>query len=96
MAYRIDYQQDSSNTDTHNHLYRRRWMTVGCLILFLLLTGCFWPEGRAVLRRLLIPGNPDVTLEAAEVFARQMLDHVPLRDAIKTLWTTILSYGRPF
>ena len=32
----------------------------------------FWPEGRELLKLLLIPGDPDATLEAAAAFAQDL------------------------
>lgn len=36
------------------------------------MVSLFWPEGREVLRLLLIPGDPEVTMEAAQTFASEL------------------------
>ena len=43
---------------------------------------CFWPEGRAVLRDVLVPGDPDVTLHGLETLARELREGESFSDAV--------------
>ena len=62
MAYRITYGEEPPHP-YYQPSYRNRIipMSVAFFLLFLLLTGTFWPEGRATLENLLLPGDPQVT-----------------------------------
>ena len=47
-------------------------LTCAFFSVFLVMVTMFWPEGREVLQILLIPGDPKVTLEAAQTFASEL------------------------
>ena len=71
MSYRIDY---GSEADLHK---KAGWMSgillTGVLFsVFLILVSLLWPEGREVLQLMLIPGDPDVTVKAAQTFAAEL------------------------
>lgn len=71
MGYRIEYDSGSRKWQAERFRWGRMWaMAAVCLLLFLVLTNLFWPQGAGMLRRLLIPGDPEVT---AQAFA-QMVD----------------------
>lgn len=50
----------------------RVFLTCVFFAVFLVLVSLYWPDGREVLRLLLIPGNPDATIAAAETFASEL------------------------
>ena len=71
MPYRIDY---SPSPDTCR---KKGWisgilLTCAFFTVFLAVVSLFWPEGREVLQILLIPGDPEVTIEAAQTFASEL------------------------
>ena len=72
---------------------RRDWLTIGCFLLFLLAVTIFWEEGRELLRYALIPGDPDVTMEAVECFANDLVNGQPFTVAAETFCLRILSNG---
>ena len=71
LPYRIDY------SPTPDDCSKSGWMA-GILLtctffgVFMVMVSLFWPEGREVLRILLIPGDPEVTVEAAQTFASEL------------------------
>lgn len=92
VVYRIEY--DRKNEDRQpGRGYRRFLLAVCCFLLFLWLVFAFYPQGREVLRILLIPGDPDVTLHAAEVFAQELGNGFSVADAAKNFCSTVLNHG---
>ena len=80
--YRILYD----SADTQNKTGR---CAVFIMILFFLFCGMvytYWPEGRILLRTLLIPGDPDTTLHAAEVFAAELSYGGSFADAVRNFF----------
>ena len=71
MSYRMIYEL-GSRSHSGNSVIFRTLMTASFFVCFLWTVSRFWPEGRELLKLLLIPGDPDVTLEAAEVFAQDL------------------------
>ena len=71
MSYRMIYEPES-RAEAGNSMIFRTLLTVSFFVCFLWTVNRFWPEGRELLQLLLIPGDPDVTLEAAEVFAQDL------------------------
>ena len=67
----MNYEPES-RAEGGNSMIFRTLMTVSFFVCFLWTVSQFWPEGRELLQLLLIPGDPDVTLEAAEVFAQDL------------------------
>lgn len=94
VAYRIDYMPVNTRIDKGPGI-RVLVMTVGFAVLFGALVSHFWPEGREILRAVLIPGDPDVTLEAAEVFAGELSSGFSLADAARNFCVTVLEHGNP-
>ena len=64
--------EPESRAEGGNSVIFRTLMTASFFVCFLWTVSWFWPEGRELLQLLLIPGDPDVTLEAAEVFAQDL------------------------
>ena len=71
MSYHMIYEPES-RAEGGNSMIFRTLMTASFFVCFLWTVSQFWPEGRELLQLLLIPGDPDVTLEAAEVFAQDL------------------------
>ncbi|MBQ8834617.1 MAG: hypothetical protein IJ001_06810 [Oscillospiraceae bacterium] len=66
MGYQITYSSEPRKGDRPGA--RRRELTWLVLVCFLVFVWTFWPEGREVLLTVLLPGDREATLEAAEVF----------------------------
>lgn len=92
MAYCILYDDKNQPKKTLS-AFRRLVLTVCFFACFLWLVSSFWPEGQELLRRLLIPGDPDGTLHAAEVFAQEIGSSFPLSDAARNFCLAILDHG---
>ena len=90
MSYRIDY---STGSKGHAKNYSRK-ICLCCIFfaIFIIMVCLFWPEGKQILQVFLIPGEPDVTLNAAEVFAQDLSCGVDIREAAKNLCFQILGY----
>ena len=71
LAYRIDYS-GAADADAGTDWFSRIFLTCLFFSLFLTAVSLFWPDGREVLRLLLIPGSPDRTMEAAETFVSEL------------------------
>ena len=93
MAYRIEYGKDVLNGSRRKrHIFLRNILTLGFLCLFFMLITMMWPEGKTLLRIILIPGDPEVTLEASEIFARNILNGESFRDAVTAFCYTVLNH----
>ena len=68
LSYHIQYGEREKNRSESCFLFRF-FMTGIFFVLFLVTVSVFWPEGREVLRLLLIP---DKTLDAAETFVSEL------------------------
>ncbi len=94
MSYRIDYHPEEQRKQTPAGFRVSRFtMTMGCFAVFLVLVHLFWQEGAALLRQLLIPGDPDVTLAAADVLADSLSRGANPGEAITVFCRRILDHG---
>ena len=91
MAYRIIYESEKEHTQRNGG--RRVLLTVVFFLCFLWSVAKFWPEGRKLLQILLIPGDAETTLEAAEVFAQELGCGYSLKDAVRNFCSTVLQNG---
>lgn len=71
LAYRIEYGS-AAEAHAKTHWVSHIFMTCLFFSIFLAAVSLFWPEGREVLRILLIPGTPDSTMQAAETFVSEL------------------------
>lgn len=92
MAYSIVYgmKQEQKHTQSKS---RRFVLTAGIFLFFLWSVSCFWPEGREMLKLLLVPGDSETTLRAAEVFAQELSSGFSLADASKNFCIAVLEHG---
>ena len=72
MGYRVDYQPVNKVRGLEKRTARAPALAALCLVLFCLLVNSIWPRGAEVMRELLIPGNPAVTVAALEDFAEEL------------------------
>lgn len=92
MAYRIDYC-DVCNNKVRGRILPRIFMTAMFFCAFMIWVSLFWPEGREVLHLLLIPGDPQTTAEAAEVFICELDNGESLKDSVLSFWNKMTGYG---
>lgn len=91
MGYRIDYGGKYRDRQTNiDSIFRRICLTICFLSLFMSLVCGFWPEGQTVLRSLLIPGDSQATLEAAEVFARDLQQGLSFGEGLGDFFRSVL------
>lgn len=81
MGYRIEYAPLKTIRDREKITARVPVMTGLFLLLFCFLVFSLWPEGGTLLRELLIPGDPDVTVVALETFAEDLRNGESVSDA---------------
>lgn len=83
MGYRIVYGAEPYRYGSDASGWKRiLGMAVGCFLIFLVLTMQFWPEGRGVLEKMLLPGDPMVTKQAFSVMAEQLKAGEAIGDAV--------------
>jgi len=92
MAFRITYGVEKEQKQNKGRS-RCFFLTAGFFLCFLWSVARFWPEGRELLRTLLIPGDPEVTMEAAEVFAQELGCGYSLADAARNFCLSVLGNG---
>lgn len=95
MGYRIDYDKGTARYEvSRNRPWRRFVLTAVCFVLFLVLTGWFWPEGSDLIRDILIPGNDAVTVHAFAKFTEELREGTSIRDAVTVFCREVL-IGEP-
>lgn len=87
MGYRIEYGPSIKEKPS-----RTGWFTALFFLFFCLMVVCFWPEGKALMEELLLPGENAVTREAAEVFIRELRFGEPFSEAAEHFCRGILSH----
>lgn len=92
MGYHIIYDGKGKECAADRRM-RRLAMTGGFFLCFLWLVCIFWQEGREILKILLIPGDPEHTIQAAEVFAQELGSGFSLGDAARNFCISVLNYG---
>lgn len=91
MSYQIQYHLPHSPAPASAG---RPWLlTLLCFGAFLCLVKICWPEGQALLRRLVLPGDPEQTLTAAENMLQALSWGEPFYYAAKTFCQEILLHG---
>ena len=92
MVYRIMYHSEKQETG-RKHGGRRVLLTVMLFFVFCWAVCIWWPEGKMLLRTLLIPGEPEITIQAAEVFASELGSGYALSDAFRNFCNTVFENG---
>lgn len=90
--YRIMYD---SRTSVHSQKSRGRlvFLTAVLFLLFCTAVYSYWPDGRILLQTMLIPGDPETTLQAAEVFAAEVASGYAFSDAVKNFCSSVIENG---
>ena len=94
ISYRIDYDSVFTNPRRSNSCRIRRFIiSTLCFILFMTLSKLYWPRGWNLFMRLLIPGEPQITLGAAECFLEEIQEGAGFCDAALDFCRTVIKYG---
>ena len=92
MVYRMVYESEK-NGQLRTHRGRRMILTVFMFIVFYTAVCTFWPQGKELLQMLLIPGDPEIILQAAEVFAAEISSGYTVLDAARNFFGTVWKHG---
>ena len=90
MGYRIVYGPMKKARGVERRYSRLAALTGLFLVLFAAAVCCFWPEGAAVLRDWLLPGDPAVTAAAMEELSDSLRTGEDLFHALRTFCIRIL------
>lgn len=94
LGYRVEYGPvDMPAVEEEKRGGYRLFLWTGFFVLFLALTVRFWPQGREVLRELLIPGDPAVTTAALENLAVELRSGEELYTALEGFCREIVANG---
>ena len=91
MGYRIDYLPIRKVRNLEKRTSGIPALTALFFLLFVFLVFSFWPRGAALLREILIPGDPDVTVAALETFARELNRGENLSSAFEAFCRQVLA-----
>lgn len=85
MGYRIVYGADPfiEQKPGKRHL---RSLTAGFALAFLILVRCFWPQGTALLRRVLLPGD----MAAFQQMTDEIRAGEPIADAVTAFCRSVV------
>lgn len=90
MGYRVDYGPVKKVRGTEKRVCRGASVIGVFLLLVFLLAGSLWPEGKAILRRLIFPGDPAVTAAALENLTEDLRSGEDLTDSMSAFCIQIL------
>lgn len=90
MPYRIDYGPTKKVRGAEKRRSPRA--ALGALCILILLALALWPKGAQVLRSLLIPGDPAVTVAALEGLAGDLRSGADLQDALAAFCAQVADF----
>lgn len=93
MSYRIEYGSGKPRQQSKDPFSRRLLLTAAFLGIFCALVTLFWQEGRQLLYAILIPGDAEITLEAAEAFADSLSSGASFSHAAADFCRSVLQNG---
>ena len=94
MSYRIEY--GTAVPDKFLVKKRKshvRTLTALWILLFALCVGKYWPDGRQVLQKFFIPGEPSVTEQAFSGMITNLTEGVTLEAAMAAFCQQIIDHG---
>lgn len=90
MGYRISYTAVRKVRGMEKRVVSVPALAAGFLLLFCILVATFWPRGEEMLKKIIFPGDSQVTISALEDLRGQILEGVSLKDALQTFCAQIL------
>ena len=95
MSYRIEYGTSVPERFQPPKVKRYvRALTALCILLFSLAVGEFWPDGRMMLQRVFLPGEPSVTEQAFSNMISELRDGVAPEEAAVAFCQQIIDHGK--
>ena len=91
MAYRIEYHPDRKHRNQSFLAGRIGIMTCMFFMIFLSSTMCIHTDIRNIMKHILIPGDPDITISAAKELVTSLKDGMSLSSAITAFCNSILA-----
>lgn len=89
MSYRINYGSSHKKKGSPAAQIRLPALTALCLLVFLFLVNCFWPEGSAYLNGIFDSSHTSASVMALDRFAEELYQGEPLAEAFSAFWDTI-------
>ena len=68
-------------------------MTAGFILVLYLVAGAYWPKGSALLRRVLLPGEPSAAEMAFTRLVEDLRMGESLTDAVTVFCATVVADG---
>lgn len=93
MGYRVDYQPIQKVRRMEKRIVRVPALAVLCFLLFLLMVNCMWPQGSAVLRKVIFPGDIAVTVAALDELAETLQNGASLQNALYAFCQSVIREG---
>lgn len=93
MGYRVDYQPIQKVRRMEKRAARVPALAALCFLLFLLMVNCMWPQGSAVLRKVIFPGDIPVTVAALDELAETLQNGASLQNALYAFCQSVIREG---
>ena len=94
MGYRVEYGPVKKVRGLEKRVSRISALIGVCLLIFLVLVGCLWPEGKYVLQKLVFLGDPAVTAAALEDLTDNLRSGEDLSDGLSEFCIRILEAAK--
>ena len=96
MGYRIEYDNRVGKYEIHSTRPQAfPWLLLLSLLMFALMTFCFWEEGAAVLSEALIPGDEEITQRAWSSLTDDLKSGAELREAVTVFCREVIHGADP-
>lgn len=94
MAYKISYGPDIQPPKAAGFRWSRvRPLAAAWFLVFVLLVRTLWPQGRELLRTILLPGDPTITQQAFSVLISDIRQGSDLGQALTVFCEEIIGYA---
>jgi len=90
MGYRVEYGPVKKVRGLEKRVSGVSSLIAVCLLLFFILVGSFWPEGKEILQKLIFPGDPVVTAAALDNLTESLRSGEALSDSMAAFCIQIL------
>ena len=89
MGYRVDYQPIKKVRNMEKRVTHVPVFAGLCLLLFFFLVFSCWPQGVEVIKEIMIPGEPDITIAAMEQLSVLLMDGERFGEAFEVFCRTV-------
>ena len=92
MAYRIEYAKNTKYQPPESLRWDKTVRLIAVFfLLFLLFTTLFWPQGKLMLQKMILPCDVDVTSQAFTLMLEQIRGGEGVHEAVEAFCREILS-----